>query len=168
LESRAEKQIYISYARSDDALPPDLADAKGFVTSLYEQLQYELKVLGEPTPRIWLDTRRIDLGDHFESVVENALATSDIFLVLLSRNWLGREFGRRELDLFTRRWREMGEDNFTVDHRIVVASLHEISSENRPPELQGQRGFDFFSRDSLEDIGGEQPFFARGKIQDER
>ena len=65
----------------DDAQPPDSPDAKGFVSYLYDQLQYEF-LSGKPRPKIWRDTRRIGKGDLFDPVIEEALGSSAILLVV--------------------------------------------------------------------------------------
>src|SRR3954451_18987514 len=101
-------QIFISYARDDDDPPPDDANAKGFITYLHEQLLYELKQLGQPRPMLWRDVRRIDSGQQFEPGLDEALASSSLLLVVLSQNWMSREWCRRELDTFVQRF--PGED----------------------------------------------------------
>src|SRR6516162_4886172 len=65
-------QIFISYARDDDVVPPDQIGAKGFVTVLYEQLLYEFQNLGQPRPNLWRDTRAVGRGDQFEPLIEKA------------------------------------------------------------------------------------------------
>src|SRR6266852_9122700 len=92
--SMSTTQIFISYARDDDAAPPDLnrGDAKGFVTSLHEQLLYEFQELGQPRPKIWRDTRGISPGDQFEPLIDEAIAASSFLLVVISRNWLTRPY----------------------------------------------------------------------------
>src|SRR5438445_11187569 len=92
-------QIFISYARDDDAAPPDLSreEAKGFVTSLHEQLLYEFQELGQPRPKIWRDTRGINPGDQFEPLIDEAIAASSLLVVVLSRNWLTRRSEERRV-----------------------------------------------------------------------
>jgi hypothetical protein len=156
-------QIFVSYARADNASPPDAPEAKGFVTFLQEQLQYEFQQLGQPVPRIWRD-RRVDPGDQFEPLIEDALKDSSLLLVVLSRNWLTRPWCLRELDYFAQRWSK--ESDRTKRRRIVVAAKHHIDRGKLPPLLQGQAGYEFFALD--EDRGLEQDFYGRGKILDSR
>lgn len=158
-------QIFISYARDDDALPDDLRDAKGFVTHLLDQLRYEFQMFGsEPRPKIWRDVREVERGDQFDSKIEDAIAASSILLVVLSKNWMARPYCRRELKSFAERWGAEGE--MGVRQRIVVAGKRHIAPDERPSLLQGQEGFAFYS---LEDSGGaglEHEFFARGSVRD--
>ena len=98
-------QIFVSYARDDDATPPDLAAAKGFVSYLNEQLRYEFTTnYGQPRPTIWQDRRHIDRGEQFDPVIAAALAESSLLVVVLSRNWLFRPYCRYELDALAKRW----------------------------------------------------------------
>lgn len=157
-------QIFISYARDDDAVPPESSGVKGFVTFLHGQLEYELQKLGQPRPRFWRDTKRIQRADQFKPLIEEALAGSGILVVVLSRNWLSSPFCLWELDCFSKRWRSEGEAS--VRRRIVVVSKHAVSPERRPHLLQGQESYKFFTveQDSLP--GEEYEFYDRGQILD--
>jgi hypothetical protein len=161
-------QIFISYARDDDAAPPDLnrGEAKGFVTSLHEQLLYEFQELGQPRPKIWRDTRGIDPGDQFEPLLDEAIAASSLLLVVLSRNWLTRPYCLRELEGFARRWNKEGDR--ALRQRLVVVAKHYVDPQRRPSLLQGQEGFSFFALDAEAEAGQEHEFFARGAIRDPR
>ena len=161
-------QIFISYARDDDAAPPDLnrGEAKGFVTSLHEQLLYEFQELGQPRPKIWRDTRGISPGDQFEPLLDEAIAASSLLLVVLSRNWLTRPYCLRELEAFSRHWNKEGDR--ALRQRLVVVAKHYVDPQQRPSLLQGQEGFSFFTLDAQADPGQEHEFFARGAIRDPR
>ncbi len=160
------QQIFISYARADNAPPPDLPNAKGFITALEEQLRFEFGTHGEPKPKLWWDKKRIEDGQQFGPEIEAALADSAILLVVLSRNWLASKNCADELKGFARRWRTDGEER--VRHRIVVVHKHHVDSDKRPSLLQGQVGYKFFALDDAAEAGMEQHFFARGEIRDPR
>lgn len=66
-------QIFLSYARTDDRLPPNMQDGKGFVTCLLEQIYFEFQQLGAPWPTIWRDTRNLEVGDVFDPVIDDAI-----------------------------------------------------------------------------------------------
>jgi hypothetical protein len=160
-------QIFVSYARDDDATPPDLAAAKGFVSYLNEQLRYEFTTnYGQPRPTIWQDRRHIDRGEQFDPVIAAALAESSLLVVVLSRNWLFRPYCRYELDAFAKRW--ASDDMLSLKRRIVVVAKNYVRSEDRPPLLQGQEGYSFFYLDDPKDVGQEVGFFERGQVRDER
>src|ERR1700692_2246667 len=158
-------QIFVSYARNDDLPPLESSDAKGFVTALYGHLNYQFKALGPPMPVLWRDTRSIGRSDQFDPIIEGAIGDSALFLVILSRNWLSREFCRKELELFKLRWAKEGEAG--IKRRIVVVAKQHIEFEDRPALLQGQEGYWFYRRDADEGVGIEQEFFSGGKPQGE-
>jgi hypothetical protein len=157
-------QVFVSYARDDDAQPPDSPDAKGFISYLYDQLQYEF-LSGKPRPKIWRDTRRIGKGDLFDPVIEDALGSSAILLVVLSRNWIASDYCRQELEHFAQHWSRASKD---VRERIVLVGKRHIPPNERPPLLQGQQGFAFYALDESDEVAPETEFFVRGKVRDPR
>jgi hypothetical protein len=159
-------QIFISYARDDDAPPPEAPDSLGFVTTLHDQLLFEFKRLGHPRPKLWRDTKSIEKAHQFEPRLEEAIKKSSLLLVVLSKNWMASEWCRRELETFAEHWR--GDPG--LRERIIVASKRHVDPDKRPSLLQGQSGYDFYRRtlDEPGDDGLEQEFFARGKARDPR
>ena len=160
----AAPQIFISYARDDDEPPPDEPGAKGFVTFLHEQLRYAIKQSKYPRLELWRDTKRIKQGHRFEPRLSGAIATSSLLLVVLSPNWLERDWCRRELDEFVKRFPGENEQNF--HERIVVVRKSHVDMDDHPTWLQGQQGFNFFSLDPEDQE--ESAFFVRGEVVDRR
>jgi hypothetical protein len=158
--AQAPQQIFISYARDDDEPPPDQPDAEGFVTHLHKQLLYELRQLGQPRPQLWRDTKRIDRGEQFERELCDAVAGSSLLVVVLSRNWIDRDWCRRELELFTKQFPH--EDERSLRERIVIVRKNEVDPAAHPKVLQGQEGFRLYGVDP--ENGEEMHFFARGKV----
>ena len=156
----------MSYARTDDRLPPNLQDGKGFVTCLHEQIDFEFQQLGAPWPKIWRDKRTIEPGDQFDPIIEAAINQSNIFLVVLSPNWMESDYCRHELESFARRWQQEGE--MRVKQRIVVACKRFVDRERRPSLLQRQQGYDFFEFEGPGESGQQFDFFSRGAIRDKR
>jgi hypothetical protein len=154
-------QVFISYARDDNRPPPDDEKAKGFVTYLYEQLQYEFSQRGQPRPQLWMD-KEIKRGEQFEPKLNQSLATSNLLIVILSRNWMDRPWCRKELEIFAEKWRGVPETE--IRGRIIVVALHDIPREKYPALLQGQDGYRFFLPDQNRKEGMEEGFFARGRI----
>jgi len=111
------------------------AEAKGFVTSLHEQLLYEFQELGQPRPKIWRDTRGISPGDQFEPLLDEAIAASSLLLVVLSRNWLTRPYCLRELESFSRRWSK--ERDRAQRKLMAFVAKHHVDPQRRPSLLQG-------------------------------
>jgi hypothetical protein len=159
-------QIYLSYATSDDLLPPNMQDGKGFVTFLSEQLYYEFQQRGAPWPTIWRDTRKIELGDQFDTIISKGIEQSALLLIVLSPNWMESSYCRRELDIFARRWQQEGE--LGVKQHIVVACKRFIDRDRRPALLQGQLDYNFFAFEGPGQTETQLDFFARGVIRDDR
>jgi hypothetical protein len=159
-------QIFLSYARADDELPPHMEDGDGFVTTLYQQLRYEFRQRGDPEPTMWRDIRAIEPGDQFDPIIGNAIDASELLLVVLSPNWMRRPNCKKELDLFKERWRQDGEEG--VRHRIIVACKRFVERGRRPSLLQGQQGYDFFAFDGPDETGQQIDFFAHGTIRSKR
>ena len=159
-------QIFMSYARADDKLPPDPAPkAKGFVTALFEELNYELGNRGKAA-RIWRDIRRIERGDQFDQMIKDAVASSGILVVILSENWMVSEYCKKELECFKEKWRHEGEEK--LRSRIVVIGKHHVDRSRRPSLLQGQEGFDFYVSNDPDEVSAPHEFFKRGEINDPR
>jgi hypothetical protein len=158
----------MSYARADDELPPNRRpSAKGFVTSLLGQLEYEFLDLGAAhLLEVWRDIRKIDQGDQFDPKIEDAIRASDLFLAVLSPNWMASEYCREELESFLQHWQHEGE--LRVKQRIIVACKKFVDRNKRPSLLQGQQGFDFFTFERPKETGAEIPYFVRGEIRDDR
>jgi hypothetical protein len=154
------QQIFISYARDDDEPPPGQPDAQGFVTHLHNQLLYELKTLGQPRPQLWRDSKRIERGDQFEPELGEALAASSLLLVVLSRNWIARDWCRRELEVFAKQFPH--EDERSLRERIVVVRKNEVDRADHPKWLQGQEGYRLYGVDP--ESREENHFFVRGKV----
>jgi hypothetical protein len=151
-------QIFMSYAWKDNTLPPDDPTAeKGFATLLWEQIDYEFDS-ADPKPVLWQDRNRIDDAQQFNPIIEQEIARSSLFLVVLSNHWLASEYCQKELRLFRERWRD--EDDYTFGHRIIIVHKTFVPEERRPKIFPVQRGFQFFS---VAADGTESPFHRRGK-----
>jgi hypothetical protein len=157
-------QIFISYARDDDAPPPEAPETGGFVRSLHEQLMFEFKRLGHPRPKLWRDTKRIEKADQFEPRILEAIKASSLLLVVLSKNWMASDWCRRELDAFAARWR----GDRGMQERVIVAAKRHVDRTRRPSLLQGQDGIAFYTLEEPDDIGIEHEYFTRGKARDRR
>ena len=159
-------QVFLSYARIDDELPPNEVDGRGFVTALEQDLTYLLRQRGDLKTKIWRDRRRIDPADQFDSVIQKDIDNSDLFLVVLSPNWMSRHWCKLELERFRERWKHEGEEG--VKHRLIVTSKRFMEPGKRHSLLQGQVGHNFFEFEGPGNSGAQFEFFTRGKARDER
>jgi hypothetical protein len=159
-------QIFISYARDDDAVPPGVLNATGFVTFLHGQLEFAFKKRGPRRPSVWRDLIGIEKADQFEQRIETEITKSSVLLIVLSHNWMSRPFCRRELECFARRWRSEGE--LGTRRRIIVVGKRHVDFEHRPSLLQGQEGFSFYALDDPDKFGSVHEFFGPEGPRDAR
>jgi hypothetical protein len=153
--------IFVSYAHDDDLPTSASEDEVGFVTFLDQMLRLKLRDLGVKRPKIWRDRRRISAGDQFDGEIDDGLRNAEILIVVLSNNWMQRSYCRRELDKFVELRQADGVEN--VAERLIVVGKGHVDQEKRPPVLQNQLGFLFYSRDDQDDVTTIRPFFNRGK-----
>jgi hypothetical protein len=151
--------IFVSYARDDNSVSPELARSKGFVSALIDHLDYVFKKQGHPKPAIWWDQQQIDKADRFDPLLKQAIKKASLLLVVMSRNWLSRPWCREELKLFAER------EN--CHEHIVLVRWNHVSQDEHPEQLQNVQGYDFFSLDGWREPGNERFFFDRGGVQDE-
>ena len=145
-------QIFLSYARADHELPPNRKGGKGFVSCLVEQLHYEFKQRGVLHDlEVWRDTRKVAPGDQFDHIIEEAIRQSNLFVAVLSPNWMESDFCKNELESFRQRWQHEGE--LRVKQRIIVACKRFVDRDKRPSLLQGQQGYDFFAFEGPKQAG---------------
>lgn len=159
-------KIFISYARNDNEPPPDVVDAKGFVTFFHDQLKHALRDLGATNIKLWRDEKNIGDADQFEPSLEDAIAESSILLVVMSPNWMSRPYCRRELDAFGKRWQ--GEGELRVKARTIVVWKRPVERNRLPSLLQGQVGVSFFPPAQDDENASDHEYFWRGKVRDER
>jgi hypothetical protein len=152
--------IFVSYAHDDDLTTSTSEDEVGFVTFLFQTLQLKLRDLGVKRPTIWRDRRRIAAGDQFDGKIDDGLKNAQILIVVLSNNWMQRSYCRKELDEFVELRRAAGVEN--VAERLIVVGKGHVDRLKRPPVLQNQLGFLFYSRDDQNDVTAITPFFNRG------
>jgi hypothetical protein len=115
---------------------------------------------------IWRDRRGIDPTDQFDPEIQRAIDSSEIFLALLSPNWLSREWCRIELERFRKRWEH--EDPESLRHRIIVVSKRFVEKAKRPSLLQGQEGHSFFEFEGPNNSGMQFEYYWRGRARDDR
>jgi TIR domain len=156
--------IFMSYAHDDDlTLSPD-PDEPGFVSFLDQQLRLKLRDLGARQANVWRDRNRIDQGDQFADIIDEGLKRAELLVVVMSPNWMQRPYCRKEFETFLSLRKAAGVTNPAA--RMLVVGKGYVDRSGRPPELQGQEGFLFYSRDDENDVSAVTPFFSRGKCND--
>jgi len=156
--------IFMSYAHDDDLVLSLDHDELGFVSFLDQQLRLKLRDLGARQANLWRDRRRISQGDQFADIIDDGLKRAELLVVVMSTNWTQRPYCRKEFETFLSLRRAAGVANPAA--RMLVVGKGYVDRRARPPELQGQEGFLFYSRDDQNDVSAVTPFFNRGKCND--
>jgi hypothetical protein len=158
-------QIFISYARDDDARPPPGAPGTmGFVEYLQAFMDHKFKTTSPQRPQFWRDDDNLYRGEQSWPVIEKALSESSFLLVVLSKNWIDSDYCKRELAHFVRRFQERSE---SFDERIIIAAKNHVEREGRPRGLEHQDGFKFYVLSDRVKLS-EVELFAFGKPLDDR
>jgi len=87
--------VFVSYRRA--------ADFAKQLTEFVEQLEGYLR-LHVAVARVFLDTKKIDVGDLFDDRIAAELEQTDVFIVVMTPTWYDSEWCREELMLFRGRW----------------------------------------------------------------
>jgi hypothetical protein len=156
--------IFMSYAHDDDLILSPGPDEPGFVSFLDQQLRLKLRDLGARQANVWRDRRRIGQADQFADIIDDGLKRAELFVVVMSPNWMQRPYCRKEFETFLSLRKAAGVLNPTA--RMLVVGKGYVDRSARPPELQGQEGFLFYSRDDENNVSAITPFFNRGKCND--
>ncbi len=149
--------VFLSYARVDDLRPPPDGKLKGWVTYLWEQLRWAMTQEGVPQAELWRDRYQIEPSEDFTEKIDAALKQAELFVPVLSLNWVQREWCQKELERFC----ELRPDDF--GSRIVPIIKSEVPESDIPPALRNREGYRFFERESS---GQRKVFYWRG-LEDE-
>jgi len=159
------RQIFISYRRLDNQPPPDgpyAGDPKyGFVNYLLRQVKWDLCQMGVPNVIFWQDRSEIVPADDFNEEIENALKKSDLFLAILSQNYLMSGWCTRELGTMKSRVDTLGTP--AGQGRIFRADKHKIPDDVVPEPLRNIEAVYFYREDQFGDHIDD--YFWRGKVR---
>jgi hypothetical protein len=138
--------VFLSYRRLDDETPPGERKAAGFIHYLQDQLKYELtRELGLPEDVLWVDRNRIQNADEFTTVIADAIKKTDIFLAVVSRNYVQKDWCIAELKSFSERLEQMGKDS--QNRRIFRIDKQEVDEAELPAPLRGLKAVRFYNKD---------------------
>src|SRR5262245_810543 len=111
------RSVFVSYKREDDAPPPENPSPDfGFVRYLSRQLNYELKQLGVPDEILWRDRAKIAPADDWSEVIRQELHRADLFLAVVSRNYIRSKWCKDEVLTMAQRIETL--DTSVRDRRI--------------------------------------------------
>jgi len=95
-------EVFISYRVLDNHPPPD-GPARGFVDYLLTQIRYDLTQLGIPDAILWQDRSKIAPADDWNDNILSALNSAQLFIAILSKNYITSDWCNKELDTMTSR-----------------------------------------------------------------
>jgi hypothetical protein len=163
-QSVADRQIFLSYARVDDEIPPaaDKDRRPGWVKFFYDNLWYELRQRVSTDLHFWRDVNDIEPDGVFAREIREALEQAIFMVAVLSPNYIERPWCRRELNDFIDS--PPGVDPTPRSERIFKILKHNVPEIDLPPSLQNRgRGYAFYVIDPT--TGNEQPFFMAGRLR---
>jgi len=116
ISTRKQYDVFLSHAHKDKL---------AYVDSLY----MALRKLGV---NIFYDIEELTWGDNWKQVILDGVAKSEFAIVVISKEFFGREWTERELNEFLQRQNENGQ-------KLILPLLFELSFEelkNHYPELE--------------------------------
>jgi TIR domain len=134
--------VYISYSPLDDRSP---SNESGAVTAFRDALSILLSQRLGRIASIWHDSR-LSGQDVLDDTIREALQNTAVLVVLYSAGYASSEYCAKEREWFARRPLKIGDQS-----RVLTVRLTNIPYRSWPKELQGTRGFDFFSVDPAND-----------------
>ncbi len=153
------RTIFLSYRRVDDEPPPENPNGK-YVEHLRKQLLWELRQLGVPKTVLWMDRYEIETGDIWPEALREGLEKSDLFIALLSRNYITSRWCEKELGAMAQQISHCEPDLqrqriFRVDkHRVPETKIHDV--------LKNIQAVRFYEEDLETD--SEEEFYYRGRV----
>jgi hypothetical protein len=157
---QAGRAVFISYRWLDNDPPPDGPKDRGFVDYLLRQVRYDLTQLGVTNLIVWQDRTKIAPADDFPDEISNALNSADLFIAILSRNYITSTWCAKELDTMTARLRALGAP--ADKHRIFRVDKHRVPDDEVPVPLRRIESVQFYREDRYADRVDD--YFWRGKV----
>jgi hypothetical protein len=157
--SSPTRSIFLSYRRVDDEPPPEDPSGK-YVEHLRKQLIWELRQLGVPKTVLWMDRYEIEGGDVWPEELRRGLEKSDLFIALLSRNYITSRWCEQELTAMAERIANCEPDLrkqriFRVDkHFVPETKIHDV--------LKNVQAIRFYEEDL--ETNSEEEFYYRGRV----
>jgi TIR domain/CobQ/CobB/MinD/ParA nucleotide binding domain len=154
-------EIFVSYRTLDDVPPPGVPHQRGFVSYLVRQLRWELAQMGLPFAVLWKDRARIEAGDTWSDAVVRAIDDSQLFIVVVSKNYVTSHWCEAELSTIASRVAKL--DAQAGQRRIFRVDKHSVPKDEIPKTLRRIQPVQFYSENDEDD--GVDEFYWRGKVR---
>jgi TIR domain len=155
------REVFVSYRRVDDEPPPGSPRERGFVAYLLRQLRWELSQLGVPDALLWQDRSRIEPGDIWSEAIFKALNNAELFVAILSCNYITSDWCKTELGTMASRVAKL--DAASGQRRIFRVDKNSVPEDDIPETLRRIQAVQFYSEGDEDD--GIDEFYWRGKVR---
>ena len=156
-------ELFVSYVALDDIPPPSSSKDRGFVTYLMRQLRFDLSQLGLPDEVLWHARAKIWPGDIFSEAIREALNRAELFVVILSRNYVTSAWCDEELSTMVSRVMRL--DAQARKRRIFRVDKHHVPEHLVPKQLQTIHPVKFYEENESDGI---TEYYWRGKVRRNR
>lgn len=127
-------EIFLSYAHRDDEL------SHGAITMLRERIQEEYTILTGDEANIFQDTKDIEWGADWKSVIEENLGAAKFFIPILSPTYLRSPYCLGELKRAASMFQELGlEDGICPIEFVDIARTLELMHDDQIATLLSDR-----------------------------
>jgi hypothetical protein len=158
---QAGRAVFVSYRSIDDEPPPEGPKDCGFVRYLSKQIRWELRQLGVPNAILWRDRAEIEPGDDWSEAIHNALSNADLFLAVLSKNYIQSPWCAKELSTMAHRIKTL--DALAGPRRIFRVDKHSVPDEQIPEPLRAIQSVRFYTKD--DETKHDYEYFWRGVVR---
>jgi hypothetical protein len=150
------REVFISYRLLDNMAPPGGRD--GFVNYLMRQVRARLQEDGVPDAILWQDRSLIARGDNWNEEVWRVVNRSELFIVILSKNYIRSSWCKKELHAMESRVKRLP----TGERRIFRVDKHWVPENQIPEPLRSIQSVRFYREDRESNI---DEFFWGGKVR---
>jgi hypothetical protein len=158
-----EHVVFISYRRLDNQRPGGTRGRDGFVNYLVRQICARLEEDGVVPEEVvvWQDRSKIEPGDIFSEAIFDALSRADLFVAIVSRNYVKGAWCLAELTAMEERLKLL--DKPAGEHRIFRVDKHKVPEDQIPAALRKVQAVQFYREDR--DAKCTDEFFWGGKVR---
>jgi hypothetical protein len=139
--------------------PPDGRNRHGFVNYLLRQVRSRLQEDGVPDAILWQDRSQIEPGDIWSDAILNALNRAELFIAILSKNYIKSSWCTKELHTMKERVKMVG----GPEDRIFRVDKHRVPEDQVPAALRRIQSVRFYREDH--DAKCVDEFFWGGKVR---
>jgi hypothetical protein len=158
-DAHHEPEVFISYRRLDNTPPNGIRGRHGFVDYLLRNVRSRLRENGVPDAILWQDRSKIEPGDIWSEKILNALKRAELFVAILSKNYIRSPWCARELGTMKERIDLLGKP--AGERRIFRVDKHKVPKDHVPETLQSIQSVQFY-REDHDDV---DEFFWGGKVR---